>query len=97
MSDINDKINEIETALGTDKVDEEIIRMEKEAYREKIEKDKEGTAHLIAGMLVGLDKVNELCRVVYEAGMDETLAEYAVSIMTVGFHIGFISGMEARK
>ena len=86
-----------ELAAGTDGIEKEIIEMENKAYEEKIANDKKGRAHLAAGMAVGEEKMNALCKAAYDAGQDDNLAEYAVALLAVGFHVGYISALEGKR
>ena len=43
---------------------------------------------------VGVGRINSLCRAARLAGQAHTLAEYAHSLMMMGFHIGYKARLE---
>lgn len=64
------------------------------AFMRKIADDESQSAHVVAALRVGLQKLDKLCECVIKAGQAEVLAEYADSLLIVGFHIGYRAAME---
>ena len=79
--------------------DAEMLIAEKEfsAYCNKILDDVTGdAAHLSAAIRVGLDKMEILCKAVFEGDASEILASYAHNLMIVGFHLGYRAALEEK-
>ena len=79
--------------------DADKVKSDKEydAFCKRIADDDSQAAHMTAALFVGLPKMDKMCEVVIKAGHGETLAEYAQSLLLVGFHIGYKAAKEDNE
>jgi hypothetical protein len=74
-----------------------IVDKEFDAYMKTIGGDEGDVAHTAAAYRVGFAKMDKLCEVVFKGGEVETFAEYAHTLMLVGFHLGYRAALEDRE
>lgn len=70
------------------RVDEEF-----NAYMASVGGKTEEAAHVTAAMRVGLSRMEKLCKLVIESGNADVLAEYAHTLLLVGFHSGYTAAI----